>query len=98
MLGIRRTDRIRNATVLASVNRGPFIDTVIRRQLRTLGHWIRRGQDTLVGRLALFVPGNGRNRRGRPRLTYTKHVEAITGMTIEELREVALDRTTRPPD
>ena len=92
ILGIKRLDRIRNTIVLDRVKRKNFAKYVFKRQLTTLGHWIRRGQDSLIGRLALYTPTNGRNRRGRPRITYNKQIQRITDAGLQEIKELALNR------
>ena len=91
ILGIKRIDHVRNEVVLETVNRLPLINTLYCKQLRALGHWLR-AKENPVSRFALYKPAHGRNRRGRPRTTYIKHVENITGKTAEELKQLAMDR------
>ena len=58
MLGVKKTDMIRNENILKEVNGECLSLTVKRRELRTLGHSIRRGRNTLVERLSIFSPDN----------------------------------------
>ena len=90
MLGIRRIDRVKNEEVLQRVQRSNLSDLMYKRQLRSLGHWIRKND--IIGRFALYENYCGKNRRGRPRLNFNKHIRNITELTIEELERKALNR------
>ena len=79
ILGIRRIDRIRNED-----------NTLYKRQVRSLGHWIRK--DDIIAQYALYQCNTGKNRRGRPQLTYCKHIENISDSTVAELQRKALNR------
>ena len=108
MLGIKRIYRIRNDVILQAVNRGQLCDRVFQKQLRALGHWLRK-EDSIVKHYALYTPTHGRNRRGRPKLSYLKHIQNISNLNVGELEVAAADRRvwrstvvgrydTRPPD
>ena len=108
LLGIKRTDRVRNSVVLQAVNRKDLCCTVHRRQLKTLVDWLCK-EDSVVQRYALYLPSHGRNRRGRPRLTYARYMENTTGLSSDEIKSLAADRDRwrstvvgrydpRPPD
>ena len=108
LLGIKRTDRVRNTAVLQAVNRPALSITVYRRQLKALGHWLRK-DGSVVQRYALYTPTLGRNRRGRPRMTYVRYMEKLTGLTADKIESGAADRDgwrsnvvgrydPRPPD
>ena len=90
ILGIRRIDRIRNEEVLQRVRRVNLSNTLYKRQIRSLVHWIRK--DDIIAQYALYHCNTGKNRRGRPRLTYCKHIENITDSTVAELQRKALNR------
>ena len=90
MLGIKRTDIVRNEEILQKVQRNHLSNLMYKRQLRSLGQWIRK--DDIIRRFALYNNSNGRNRRGRPRLHYNKHIEKITESTREELIRKAQNR------
>ena len=65
MLNIKRTDRIRNDRILDICNRRNLADILINRQLRTLGHWLRK-EDSSIKKYALYTTDRGKNRRRRP--------------------------------
>ena len=91
MLNIKRTDRLRNERVLEICNRRNLADEVTKQQLRTLGHWLRK-QGSTISKYALFNTNKGKNRRGRPRHTYVKLIQQTTGLTLDEMKERAMDR------
>ena len=108
MLGVKRTDRVRNTVILQTVNRPALCNIVYRRQLKALGHWLRK-DGSIAQRYALYIPSHGRNRRGRPRLSYVRHIETITGLAANDIGASAADRDgwrssvvgrydARPPD
>ena len=90
MLGIRRIDRVRNEEVLQRVQRSNLSNLIYIRQLKLLGHWIRK--DDIIKRFVLYTSCYGRNRRGRPGLTYNKHIQNITNLKTEELQRKTLNR------
>ena len=53
MLGIRRIDRVRNGEVLQRVQRSNLSSLMYKRQLRSLGRWIRK--DNIIRRFALYT-------------------------------------------
>ena len=59
MLRIRK-DRVRNEEVLQRVQRSNLSKLMYKRQLRSLGHWIRK--DDIIRRFALYKNCCGRNR------------------------------------
>ena len=89
MLGIRRIDRVRNEEVRQRLQRSNLSNLMYKLQLRSLGFWIRK--DDVIRRFALYKNYYGRNRRGRPRLTYNKHIQTITELSTEELERKALN-------
>ena len=94
MLNIKRTDRVRNERVLEISNRRDLADVVTKQQLRTLGHWLRK-QGSTISKYALFNSNKDKNRRGRPRHTYVKLIQQTTGLTLDEMKERAMDRIER---
>ena len=92
MLHIKRTDHVRNETILKTVDQQPLSDTVRERQLRRLGHVLRMKEDDISRIYALYGPNHGRRKRGRPRLLYHKYKAQTTGMTEAELVQAAQDR------
>ena len=99
MLGIKRVDRVQNTRILQLVSQEPLSTTVQRRQLRWLGHTLRRPPGTLSRRYVLYNPDHGHRRRGRPRLLYTKYIQPLTGVTnLANLDERERERMTNEPD
>ena len=47
---------------------------VTKTQLYFLGHSIRKNKDDLIQLYSLYVPANGRRRRGRQKTTYQQHI------------------------
>jgi Domain of unknown function (DUF6451) len=82
MLNIRRTDHIRNKTVLQTVNQQSLSDCVKSRQLWRLGHVLRKHTDDLPRKYILYHPEHGRRKRGLTRLLYHKYIEKLTGKTV----------------
>ena len=90
MLGIRRIDRVRHEEVLQRVQRSNLSNLMYKRQLRSLGHWIRK--DDIIRRFTLYKNFYGRNRGGRSGLNYNKHIQTITELSTEELERKAVNR------
>ena len=90
MLNVKRTDRIRNKDLLATINEASLMSTVIERQLRWLGHALRKGDSQLIGQLALYCSEHGRRKRDRPRTTHQKYILLLTGLqSVEEVKRLA---------
>ena len=92
MLNIKRIDRVSNQQILNIMKRKNLAETVIIRQLRSLGHWLRKPADSIINKYALYTTNEGRGRRGRPRLTYVKQMQDLTGMGIRALKRKAANR------
>ena len=93
ILNIKRTDRVRNETVLGLVGRPPLADIVTERQLRRLGHVLRQDEDSTLHRFAIYCPQHGKRKRGRPRLLFHKYMQQVTGLDDPEaLKSAAQDR------
>ncbi|CAF4342901.1 unnamed protein product, partial [Rotaria socialis] len=76
----------------------PLTQTIQRRQLRYIGHCLRRNTNEFINMYALYTPksGHGTRKRGRPRLNYPDYVARLinndTPPTIEEIRKTAVNR------
>ena len=55
-------------------------EMLLLKQLKVLGHWLRRPTETTIKKYALYTTNQGRNRTGGPRATYVKSVQKVTGM------------------
>ena len=70
----------------------PKISSIIReRRLRFAGH-IHRHDDQLAHDLLFWSPLHGKRHRGRPNLSYKDVLYTDTGMTLDELKLVMMDR------
>ena len=67
-------------------------ETLLIKQLRVLGHWLRRPHDATIKMYALYTTNQGKKRRGRPRAAYVKSMQKVTGMDNEKLMQLAEDR------
>jgi len=70
MTGVKRPDKVRNATVLASVTRNELMNTLQDRQLRFLSQTLYETRSPHASKptFGLYQPPHGTTRRGRPRL------------------------------
>ena len=66
MFGIDRNQHVTNEAVLQQTGESPLSDHVKERQLRFLGHCLRRHPNDLIAQHALYTPKHGRQSRGRP--------------------------------
>ena len=96
MLDVKRSDRVRNETIYAMTNLQPLAHTVQERQLRFLGHCIRRPPEHFVSGYALYSPMHGRRSRGRGRLLYHQYIANLLDpnftLSPDEIRRAANDR------
>ena len=70
----------------------PKISSIIReRRLRFAGH-IHRHDDQLAHDLLFWSPLHGKRHRGRPNLSYKDVLYTDTGMTLDKLKLVMMDR------
>ena len=90
MLNIKRLDRVTNTKVYQMTGSQPLITTVRQRQLRFLGHILRRPEDEPCRRYALFVPSHGRRRPGRQATSYTSYIQKLLGDTDCDLKPEAI--------
>ena len=90
MLNIKRLDRVTNTKVYQMTGSQPLITTVRQRQLRFLGHILRRPEDEPCRRYALFVPSHGRRRPGRQATSYALYIQRLLGDTDSDLKPEAI--------
>ena len=80
------------------MEQGPLVQTIQRRQLRFIGHCLRRNSNEITNMYALYTPkpGHGKHKRGRPRLKYVDYVTRLihndNPPTIEKIRNAAAVR------
>lgn len=92
MLRIRWIDRVTNEEILRRINSDRKIIYIIKQRRNSLlGHLIRHQNFLLT-----IIEGQieGKNKRGRPRLTYINNIKRETGCnTYAELKELAMNRS-----
>ena len=85
MAGVKRMDKVRNGTILASVSRHDLIYMLRSSQLPVLGH-LPRSDRALY---ALYEPMHGETGRGRPCTNYINYIQKVTGHQLPELTELS---------
>ena len=68
---------------------------IMQRRWRWLGHVIRKDRDSITRTALRWTPDSGRRKRGRPRETWRRTIEAemrTAGKTWKELEKAAMDR------
>ena len=98
MLNIHWSESITNGILYELTNQRPLSETIQQRQLRFIGHSLRRSPNELINQYALYTPkeNNGKRRRGRPATIYAKYIEKLinkdTPPTENEIRKLATKR------
>ena len=92
LFNIRRTDRVRDQYILNVTQRKKLSEALLIKQLRVLGHWLRRPDYATIRMYVLYTTNQGKNRRGRPCATYVKSMQKVIGMGNETLMQLAEDR------
>ena len=99
MLNVKRLDKVSNNKILESVGiKHPLNLTVQRRQLKFVGHSLRRAEDELINEYVLYTPEpyHGQRGAGRPPLLYPDYIAILinidTPPTIKEIRRAAQNR------
>jgi hypothetical protein len=98
MLGIHWTDKVSNER-LYSLNQQRALSEIIKqRQLRVIGHSLRRDPTKLVNQYALYIPreNHGKRGRGRPAMSYAKYFARLINNEVppteSEIRALAANR------
>ena len=99
MLNIKRLDRVSNAEMFRKIGIDPLVIQIQRRQLRYVGHCLRKPQDEMINKYVLYQPveRHGRRGRGKPKLLYPQYIGFLinseTPPTVDEMRTTARNRT-----
>ena len=97
MLGIKKLDKVSNKAVYEQVGKNQLILQVQQRQLRFVGHSLRRTDH--ISDYVLYTPEerHGKRSRGRARTTYHTYIGKLinneTPPTTNDMRELASNRT-----
>ena len=101
ILGIRLSEnnRTSNADLYERVQQRPLVATVRMRQLRWLGHALRRDENTPSKEFALWHPrpSHGTAKPGAPKTTWHKYIIKVLedwwkGLTVEDIEREAQNR------
>jgi hypothetical protein len=104
MLNIKRLDKVSNEKLFQMVGVDPLVLTVQRRQLRFVGHSLRKAlrenEKHLISEYVLYKPNErlGKHKQGQPKMLYPTYIGKIinrdTPPTIEEITRAACNKTT----
>ena len=97
MLGVRKVDKIPNSTIYKMTNEKPLSISVQQRQLKWIGHPLRREPSEPSRIFAIYEPAHGKTGAGRPPLTYKQYICSlittdIREATVQQLVDMASDR------
>ncbi len=92
ILGVKRLDKVTNNEIYERVKQIPLSITLGERQLTWIGHMLRRDDNELIKKYALYGPDqlNGNAKRGKPKLTYIKQVQNLLNPGLKE-NEIKLE-------
>ena len=97
ILGICYQDRVSNATIYQMTNQQPLSHLIQKRQLKWLGHILRKPNDELINIYAFYDPLHGTRRKGRQRILYHQYIANSINRAISlspaEIRNAAQDRS-----
>ena len=93
MLNNKRIDKVSNKRIyeLVGIN-DPLVLTVQRRQLKFVGHSLRKADSALINKYVLYTPepSHGYRRQGQPPMLYPdyigKLIDSETSPTIDDIR------------
>ena len=89
-------DRVTNVDLYTMVNAQELVVEVHKRQLRKLGHFLRKPSTALTNKYALYEPSHGTRRPGRPKQSYKDYIAKVINFqdppTEQSIRQTAMDR------
>ena len=99
MLNIKRIDKVSNIRIHELIGiKDPLVLTVQRRQLRFVGHCLRKAENELINKYVLYTPelSHGNRGRGQPKMLYPDYIgqliDSETPPTIDDIRAAARNR------
>ena len=98
MLKIKRVDKISNDVLYKRVKQEPLCNQIQKRQLRFVGHSLRKPTTELINQYVLYEPPEryGKRKPGRPKLSYIKYISRLVNNdvppTVNEIRDAAANR------
>ena len=94
ILGVRWYDKLRNEELWRITAQEPIEQQIKRSKWRWLGHTLRKPADNVTRRGLRWTP-QGKRKRGRPKTTWRRSIEAeakVAGLTWGQLEQKAQDR------
>ena len=94
ILGVRWYDKLRNEELWRITAQEPIVQQIKRSKWRWLGHTLRKPADNVTRRGLRWTP-QGKRKRGRPKTTWRRSIEAeakVAGLTWGQLEQKAQDR------
>ena len=89
-------DFVSNEEVLKTVKQDLLIQLIQQRQPHFLGHILRKPENELVNRYALFHPKHDKRKLGRPKLMFHQYIASAISQayppTLEEIRSIVKDQ------
>ena len=98
MLNIKRLDKISNEEIYTKIGITPLVHQIQRRQLKYVGHCLRKDKNELINKYVLYKPEDrlGKRGKGRARLMYPEYIGELINdespPSIDDIREAAKDR------
>ena len=98
MLNIKRLDRISNAEIYKRIGIDELVLQIQRRQLRFVGHSLRRPENELINKYVLYQPiqRHGKRKPGKSKTLYPEYIGKLINSevppTADEMRKAARDR------
>jgi hypothetical protein len=92
ILGVKRLDKVSNNEIYERVKQIPLSVTLGERQLTWIGHMLRRNENELIRKYALYGPDQlgGDAKIGKPKLTYIKEIQRQLNPGLKE-NEIKLE-------
>ena len=95
LLGIKRLDQVSTDRVYEKTR--PLIEQVQTRQLKFLGHILRKSEDEPANLYTLYFPTHGRRRLRRQSTSYLQYIQCLLGdddgqLTSKQIDDLATDR------
>ncbi|XP_071789623.1 uncharacterized protein [Asterias amurensis] len=96
ILVIKRLDNVTNTTLYNLSHQSALTQTIQKRQLRWVGHILRKPTNEPLNIYALYPPLHGRRKQGRQRLLYPEYIGRLVSpdflLSPLEIRRIAQDR------
>ena len=79
ILGVKRLDKVTNVEIYQRSAQIPLMSTIRARQLRWIGHLLRRDKNESAREFALYEPHTnlGKAKRGKPAITYKHQIASM---------------------